>query len=151
MKKVFILSIVVLFTMFLTSCVGGNKKLYNDILGGKHELRKFNVNTNTSTSSSGWYFIVLGGYSSTTSSSSIVRFYFLNYKDEYQLMEKSLTDVNIKIDSTAIKPYVKFYWTRNAQRDSSDIFRMYDYDVTKVVIYCKDSDFQPDININNLK
>lgn len=121
-----------------------------NVLGGKHELRKINVKTSASQSSSAWYFLVMGGYETESSTNSTVRFYFLNYKGEYQPMELPLTQVNIKIDSTVKNPYVKFYWIERERRE--DQFQtMYRNDVTRVVIYCKDSDFQPEININNLK
>ena len=78
-------------------------------------------------------------------------------KDEYlayasakrQLQEMDFDKVNIKIDSTAKIPYVKFYWS-----DYGSIykgFQIYEKAITRVVIYCKDEDFQPEININNLK
>jgi len=135
----------------LLSCSNENKiDAQKEVLGGKHLLRKFNVKTTTTTSSSGAFFLVVGGYSSYTSEQSIVRFYFLNYKGEYQLMEKYLSDVNIKIDSTVKEPYVKFYWIKRI-RTINEFNSMYNNDVTRVVIYCKDSDFQPELNINDLK
>ena len=112
------------------------------VLGGKHELRKFNVKTNTSTSTSAFYFLVVGSYSSTTTSNSIVRFYFKNHKDEFQLKEMPLNKVNIKIDSTVTEPYVKFYWVNN-NKTMDNTSAMYDYDITKAVIFVKILIFNP--------
>lgn len=150
MKKLLLLFISI---FLLLSCGDSNENKIDaqkEVLGGKHLLRKFNVKTTTTTSSSGAFFLVVGGYSSYTTEQSIVRFYFLNYKGEYQLMEKYLSDVNIKIDSTVKEPYVKFYWIKRI-RTINEYNSMYINDVTRVVIYCKDSDFQPELNINDLK
>lgn len=150
MKKLLLLFISI---FLLLSCGDSNENKIDaqkEVLGGKHLLRKFNVKTTTTTSSSGAFFLVVGGYSSYTTEQSIVRFYFLNYNGEYQLMEKYLNDVNIKIDSTVKEPYVKFYWIKRI-RTINEFNSMYNNDVTRVVIYCKDSDFQPELNINDLK
>jgi hypothetical protein len=159
MKK--LLFYLLLLSIVIFSSCGNSKedveyfkkenKDIESMLGGNHELRKFNVKTTSSTSTSGFYFLVVGGYSSTTSENTVVRCYFLNYKNEYQLMETRLTNVNIKIDSTCTKPYVRFYWSNDAgYYYNTDKDKIYDA-VTRMVIYCKDSDFQPDVNINNLK
>lgn len=151
MKKTLFISILSCLLIILISCQNEKQNVQQKVLGGKHILRKFNVKTTTTTSSSGSFFLVVGGYSSSTREKCMVRFYFLNYKGEYQLMEKYLTDVNIKIDSTVKQPYAKFYWTPRLRYDVSEYNSMYNYDVTRVVIYCKDEDFQPEININDLK
>jgi len=119
------------------------------ILSGKHELRKFNVKETTTTSSKASFFLIVGSYSSETTQSTEVRFYFKNYHNEWQLMIKPITSVNIKIDNSVIIPYIKFYWNDNNYH--SDIYSIYDECVSRVVIYCKNSDFIPEININNLK
>ena len=117
------------------------------LLNGKHELRKFNIKSSTETSSGGWWFIITGAYSSKTISEQSVRFYFKAVNGEYILKEMPLNKVNIKIDSTANIPYVKFYY-KDYNFHGHDI---YDYSITRVVIYCKDDDFRPEININELK
>ena len=117
------------------------------LLNGKHELRKFNIKSSTETSSGGWWFIIAGSYSSKTISEQSVRFYFKAVNGEYILKEMPLNEVNIKIDSTANIPYVKFYY-KDYNYHGYDI---YEYCITRVVIYCKDDDFRPEININELK
>jgi len=149
MKKIFY-AIVILF--IASSCRDSNKNnAYENVLGGKHELRKFNVKTLNQTSSSGYYFLVAGGYSSETVENSVVRFYFKNYRDEYQLLEMPITKVNVKIDSTTIKPYVKFYWSEEGRYGVNEWQKMYERSITRAVIFCRDSDFQPEINIDDLK
>jgi hypothetical protein len=125
-----------------------NSKRYNEILGGEHELRKFNIKTTTSSSSSAWFFVVAGGYSSREVSETKIRFYFKNYRGEFEFMEKNFDEVNIKIDNTVIIPFVKFYWNVIGGGAENSIYK---YNVTKVILYCKESDFQPEININDLK
>lgn len=146
--KVFFIATLALLASCQTRKEGS--KIYTDILGGKHKLRKFNVVTQTKQQSSAWFFVVGGGYESETIHETSVRFYFLNYKNEYELMEFPLSLVNVKIDNTAKRPYVKFYWNEN--RDASyDAFHELYSDICRVVICCKDSDFNPEININSLR
>ncbi len=148
-----LLSILMVIVFEFPSCQfesKQNRDIYQKVLGGKHDLRKFNVKTTTSQNVSAWYFLVMGGYSASTYNRSLVRFYFLNYKGEYQLKEMPLNQVNIKIDTSANKPFVKFYYNITG-RSEEQWGNMYDFDVTKAVIYCKESDFQPEININDLK
>lgn len=146
---------VLLFFVFansLSSCNDHEQEVdaYEKILGGKHELRKFNVRTETSTVTHGSYFLLMGSYSSQDVTDTRVRFYFKNHRDEYQFMELRLDDVNIKTDSTVVEPYVKFFWSDNGHSED-EWRRMYDWDVTGAVIYCKEEDFQPEININDLR
>ncbi len=134
----------------MTSCTNyqDNTKKFQKILGGNHDLRKFNIKTSTSSSTSAWYFLVMGGYSKESTSDTKVRFYFMNYKGEFQLKEMRLNAINVKIDSTAKVPYVKFNWSEaNSEVSEEDI---YNY-IERAVICCRENDFQPEININDLK
>jgi len=115
----------------------------------KHELRKFNVKTSIKTEQRGVWFFVLGSYSSKTTEESKIRFYFKSIKDEYIFKEMNFNKVNIKIDSTAKIPYVKFYWKNHGTTYQGN--GIYEHAITRVVIYCKEEDFQPEININELK
>ena len=148
--KTIINTLAFIFILSLAACDNKVHSEYEYVLGGNHILRKFNVKTTTSQSSSAFYFFVAGSYSSSTYSNTKVRFYFLNFKGEYQLMEQSLNDVNIKIDNNVVIPYVRFYWAEHP-RYREEWKTMYQHDVTGAVIYCKESDFQPEININDLK
>lgn len=145
-----------IFLLIVGSCHTENQpekqtpNSYDKILGGEHLLRKFTVNTVNSTRTEGWYFLVGGEYSSQTVKDIKVRFYFLNCKGEYQLLEFPLEKVNVKIDTSAITPFVKFYWVNN-NRTESEYNKMYENDITRIVIHCRENDFQPNININNLK
>ena len=151
--KLFNKILIMLFISFvLYSCNNDNNNEDNiseteRLLNGKHELRKFNIKSSTETSSGGWWFIITGAYSSKTISEQSVRFYFKAVNGEYILKEMPLNKVNIKIDSTANIPYVKFYY-KDYNCHGHDI---YEYCITRVVIYCKDDDFRPEININELK
>lgn len=154
MKTVIQIFLVVFLFSLLLSCSRSEEEIhadYMEILGGEHELRKFNVTTNNSSTSHTWYFLVAGGYSTSSSESAVVRFYFLNCKGEYQLKELYLNDVNIKIDNSITNPYVKFYWNESSCYKKEEYSDMYDYEITRAVIYCADSAFQPEININDLK
>lgn len=144
--------IIIIFFTILASCVqhGDYSKEYEKVLGGKHKLRKFNVKTENSTVTRGSYFLLMGSYSSRDVSETKVRFYFYNHRNEYQFMEFPLERVNIKLDSTIKEPYVKFHW-RELGRTEKEWRTMYERDVTGIVIYCKEEDFQPEININDLK
>lgn len=147
-----------LFTimLFIVSCnitpPDPPEKLYpeKDI---KHKLRKFNVKTTTNTSSSGFYFVVIGGYSSRTDENTNVRLYFENCRKEYQFLELPLSYVRIKIDSTVIEPYIVFNNSRSYIYNSEG--RCYGnlsyHYVENAIISCRENDFQPDIDINDLK
>ena len=142
--------IILLLSTLLISCSPTEE--VQKAMNHRNTLRKLNVSTTTTKSSSAYFLLIGGGYSSHESTNTTVRFYFLNWKDEYQLMERPLTNVNIKIDSTVTEPYVTFEWSgmesSNVPEMRSDI---YEWHVRRATIHCKDSDFQPDININDLK
>lgn len=125
--------LIITSILFVLGSYTNNNTLHNEILGGKHELRKLSIE------SSSVYFLLIKNYSS-------VRFYFLNHNGEYQLMETELKNVKIKIDNTVVIPYVKFYWTNDNFRVREEVSKIYKYDITSVVIYCRDLDFQPNIN-----
>lgn len=156
LSAVFNIGIVALMflamTNLLSSCDGDkpDPTAYEKVLGGEHELRKFNVKTENSHVTHGSYFLLMGSYTSRDVSETNVRFYFKNHRGEYQFMELSLEDVNIKTDSTVSEPFVKFFWNENGH-DEDEWRMMYQYDVTGVVIHCKEEDFQPEININDLR
>lgn len=148
--KLFNKMLFMLFISFmLYSCNNNedNRSETERLLNGKHELRKFNIKSSTETSSEAWWFIITGAYSSETISEQSVRFYFKAVNGEYILKEMPLNKVNIKIDSTANIPYVKFYY-KDYNFHGYDI---YEWSIKRVVIYCKDDDFRPEIKINELK
>jgi hypothetical protein len=153
--KTSILALTKSFFILLVSCClfscGNEKKLneYEQLLSGKHELRKFNVKTTNKTESSGCWFFVVGSYSSKTTEESKIRFYFMTIKGEYVFKEMDFNKVNVKIDSTAKIPYVKFYWKNYGSTYSGNA--IYEHSITRAVIYCKEEDFQPEININELR
>lgn len=130
MKILFTIS---LFAIALYGCDSAeqNKKIRE----WKHELRKFNVG-NSQRGASGWYFLVMGGYTGASNEAK-VRFYYKDYQGEYSFMETTLDRVNIKIENTP-KPYATF----------SDAYHT---ELTRVVIHCREQDFQPEININQLR
>ena len=138
--------IILLIVIMLCSC-------HNDeiekALSGKHELRKFNVRSTKSSEHKAVWFFVIGSYSKSDIEETKVRFYFKTNNGEYMFKETDFEDVNIKIDSTADVPYVKFYWInpRGNNINGHDVYKL----ITRTVIYCKEEDFQPEININQLR
>lgn len=156
MRTFFIIPLIFMVILLIVGCCTSENKNepapnpYEKILGGEHPLRKFNVNNSIENKVDAWYFLVVGQYSSQNIENTKVRFYFLNCKNEYQLLEFPLEKVNIKVDTNAMVPFVKFYWN-NHNRDETQYNQMYENDITRVVIHCRENDFQPSININNLK
>lgn len=141
---------ILLVSCCLFSCSSETKtNEYEQLLSGKHELRKFNVKSTTKTQSNGCWFFVVGSYSSKTTQESKIRFYFKTIKGEYVFKEMEFNKVNIKIDSSANNPYVKFYWKNRGSVYSGNL--IYENAITRAVIYCKEEDFQPEININELR
>lgn len=141
---------ILLLSCSLFSCSNKNKvNEYEQLLSGKHELRKFNVKSTTNTQSSGYWFFVVGSYNSKTIEESKIRFYFMTINGEYVFKEMNFNKVNVKIDSTARIPYIKFYWKNLGSSYSGNA--IYENAITRAVIYCKEEDFQPEININELQ
>lgn len=149
MKTLFYLS---LFLLSICSCDlnSHSEENHQKVLGGNHELRKFNVRSKTTHYTHEYFFLVVGGYGSEDITDTKVRFYFKNHFGAYQFMERDFEDVTIKTDSTITTPYIRFYWSKS-DRDLDEWRQMYDYDVTGIVIHCHERDFQPEININDLK
>jgi hypothetical protein len=153
-KRTYGILAAVVFALFLilvlcTSCVQ-RVDPEEDESTHKHLLRKFNVKTSTSSGSSAWYFLVAGGYSSHDYRETNVRFYFLNCRDEYQFMELPLNNVRIQIDSVQ-HPYATFTMDRKYNSRCFDVHILPGTYIDNVTIHCNESDFQPEININDLK
>lgn len=136
--------------IFITSCTISESNVIPEE-GIKHPLRKFNVKTTTSEHSSASFFLVMGGYSSSKSEQTNVRFYFRNCKGEYQFQEIPIGKIRIKTDSTITVPFVTFDvgGISNPQNRCYDLD--YEWRISSATIYCKETDFQPEININDLR
>jgi hypothetical protein len=118
-------------------------------VGKKHALRKFNIKTTSKETSSASYFLVMGSYSSSKTEFTTGRFYYQNCLGEFQLMELPLNRIRIKIDSTQA-PFVEIKPEFiNKYRKCYEILD--GYYVESVTIHCGDSDFQPEISINDLR
>ena len=134
------LSCIITF-LLISACYSENEiKKYDDMYGGKYELRKFNVRTSTENTSSAFFFMFIGGYTSNTTEVTHVRYYFKNYKGDYEFGNTHLNMINIRIDNTITQPYLTYDY-------HLDGF----FTIDKVILHCRDSDFIPEININNLK
>lgn len=119
-------------------------------LNKKHELRKFNVKTTTENYSHGGFFLIMGSYSSGEITETNVRMYFKNCEGSYQLLELPLNMLKIHINDSIKIPYVILditneNWTCTRLQNMSSAW------YNSVTVYCKEEDFQPEININQLK
>lgn len=128
-----------LFSLLMLCVLGG---CYSDqeekqLMSYKHELRKFNV-SNQKNASNGWYFVVVGGYTGN-SETTIVRLYAKDNDGSFTLIEAPLKAIKVKIEDIKT-PYL----TKGCA--SRMIDGCYSY-----VIHCRESDFQPEININQLR
>ena len=133
--------------LFAISFFGCNKISID--LTGKHELRKFNTHIDNRLYTS--YFLFFGSSSHSTYES--VRFYWKDKDNEYICQEEDYSNISLMIDSTAVVPYVTFAPTI-VSRDKLDgwtKYKLYAYGIDHVIIHCKESDFQMDNNINDLK
>jgi len=155
--KSFVLStiktlLILAFSLLITSCTNEQPKDEDSecyrLLSGKHELRKLNVKNTTTTTESGCYFLIVGSYSSQTTEKAKARFYFLSINNEYIFKEMDLEKVIIKTDSSVQTPYVKFYFNI---ADYYSEYEIYEQCITRAVIYCKEEDFAPEINIDELQ
>ena len=134
-----------LILLLMPACTTDKKSFPEESV--KHLLRKFNVKTSISEHTSAYYFLVMGGYSSSKNEQKKVRFYFQNCLGEYQFLELELKQIRIKTDTTK-NPYVIMHMGRN-NMSCQEI--EYDFQINYVTIHCKESDFQPEININDLR
>lgn len=138
---------LIIICSFLLCIACENKSIKAKPDMAKHELRKFNVKNSISGHSSAWYFLVAGGYESGLTEKTTIRFYYKNCNGEFQFLDLPLTDVRIKID-TVEKPYAIFNMEYASVKCTSV---KYDFEVNYVTIHCKEQDFQPEININDLR
>ena len=150
-KLILLASGIITMMLLLSSCQMNKFDEHEYLLSGKHELRKFNVKESATTTSRGSWFLVVGSYESQTKTESKVRFYFKTRNDEYVFKELDFEKVVLKIDSTAKVPYVKFYWNNCGCGYHPNDMQIYERAITRAVIYCKEEDFAPEININDLK
>lgn len=151
-KNILILLLGIIFLVL--SCIPNSEyKEINKIYGDKYELRKFNVKTGSTTESSGYFFVIVGGYDSKTMESTNARMYFKNYKGQYEFLEMPLNKVQIKTDTLVTIPYITFDYTKDSFYDMrmNDSDNNYYLPYMKIIIHCKESDFMPEININDLK
>ena len=139
-------AILVIYSLFSCSQPQINER--ERLLSGKFELRKFNVKTTINQQTCGYWFLVVGSYSSKTVEESKIRFYFLTRFGDYMFKEMDFKKVNIRIDSTIKVPYIKFYWAKYSHNGG---YNIYEYDITRAVIYCKNEDFKPEINFSELR
>lgn len=152
---------IVLFTLlaFLSSCdYNQNAVILDKMFGGKHELRKFNVKTSSMSETHACFFLLIGSYSQKTIAKTNVRFYFKNYRGEFQFYEMPIYKVNIKIDNTVEYPYMMFLYGDDPSllnlriRDTYEDYELaFSRRIVSATIFCKDSDFQPEIDINGLR
>lgn len=152
MKNLTLMAYSLLFAIVSTissSCSRSDKiEECVQMLYGNHELRRFNIRSSEITKSSGTWFLVSGSYNSETKEDSKIRFYFKTIRGEYIFKELDFNNVIIKIDSLAENPYVRFYWSKCESYPTTEI---YEKAITRAVIYCKDEDFSPEVNINDLR
>jgi hypothetical protein len=146
MKKIIIL---ILSVITFASCQE-NKENYPE-LNVKHELRKFNVKTTSEKYASGGFFLIMGSYSSGETQKTNCRMYFKNCEGSYQLLDIPTSMVKIHIIDTLTKPYV----TLDLYNEGWTCVRLLNMNpgiwYRSVTVYCKESDFQPEININDAK
>lgn len=152
MKKLLYLLLTV--TLF-SSCVKQKDvdHAYNTAFAGKHDLRKLNVKSTTTKQISASYFLIAGSLSGSETTSVKVRFYFKNYRGEFQFVETSLRTIDIQIEDSIIVPYITFVYIPDPNMGyGTDPRYINDHESwSRIIIHCKESDFQPDININDLK
>lgn len=128
----------------------------DEMFGGKYPLKRINVKETDIKTSTGWFFLVGGRYSSEETTEVKIRLYFKNYRGEYTFLEMPFDNVRIKTEQYIGTPYIRF--TSVPKIDRSDTYEDNDFDRLLrwygrdgIVIHCKESDFTPEININDLR
>jgi len=156
MKKLFLL----LFIATLSSCINTKEIAKNDIdpyLKGNHELRRLSqLERKTPSTLSASYFLFWGSASAKGESiQSYIGFAWENHLGEYVLSKVETTNIRIKFDEKANIPYVTFGY-------NGEELAVYQYDVPAqlsfivsnrlhyVVIHCREQDYMPEYNIQNI-
>jgi len=157
MKKIivihFLLICLIGLALFsITSC--GNtepKKSYTEqLFEGKHELRKFNVTTETGERWSGSYFLIGGGASGSTYSNTKITFAWKLHSGEYALSELERSKIRVRIDSTIKKPYITFRWSKPRGNEEKTLEYLMSGYVNYIVVHCREEDFPTEVNIKEL-
>lgn len=140
--------ILILTIILLVSCDGKSyESPVNNILTGEHELRRFKIATKEGYSWSESYFLLGGGGSGRTYKETKVSFSWKMNTGEYAISEIEIGKIRVRIDSTAIKPYIKFNWRASQNTDLEYLFL---YKVNYMVITCREEDYPININLHDL-
>lgn len=134
----------------ITSCgnVESQKSYTEQLFEGKHELRKFNVTTETGERWSASYFLIGGGGSGSTYSNTKITFAWKLHSGEYALSELQRSKIRVRIDSTIKKPYITFRWSKSAHEENLEY--LMSYKVNYIVVHCREEDFPSEVNIKEL-
>jgi hypothetical protein len=157
MTPVLLLAVLVVFGVVGLLTYSGIKSIEKvrepskseQLFSGTHELRKFKVITETGTKWSSSYFLVAGSASGKTVSDTRVSFSWKLNNGMYAISELPLSKIRVMINDSIQKPYVKFRWG-GMMFNTNQIEDYMNHDVIYMVVYCKESDFPMEININQL-
>lgn len=122
-------------------------------LDGNHELRKFKTVTKEGYRMSGSYFLLGGSVHGSSFKEVIISFSFQMPNGDYAMGELPMSKIRVHVDSTIIKPYVKFdyeYFSFYSNGNGKLLQFALDNSVNYMTIYCKEEDFPYDVKMTDL-
>lgn len=158
MKKLILLALVAICAC---SCINSEdySKELNEVFSGKHELRRLtNIDVNTSSSISASYFLFWGSAQAKgESSNQFVAFSWRLKNGEYVFSKVNPENIRLIFDNKISTPYITFGYNPelmygvDGKPVNSNIPYLVQYQISYIVIHCKESDYTKKININDLR
>lgn len=152
MKKLLLLPLLWL----ISSCVE-RKVDVDPYLAGNHELRRLSsIERKTPSTLSASYFLFWGSMSGKgESSESYVGFSWKNKSNEYVLSRVESSKVRLKFEQKTDRPYVTFGYdpviiSKRTNDVNANLAWIVSSEIDYIVIHCKESDYSPDFNAQDI-
>lgn len=147
-----------LATILLFSCNWDKEqKDFERYFKGNKELRRISQQeVKTPQTFSASYFLFFGSAESSGGDKiNYIAFSWKNADGEYVLSKVPIEKTRIKFDENAKTPYITFGyndepWVGNEQSVNADINHQIEINIDYIVIHCRESDYSPNINTQNI-
>lgn len=107
MRKLLVLSIIMVFTLLFTSCLKEKFSDFREFYGGEHKIVKMFNDRGGTSSESASFFLFAGGYSSSSSEGPMVTFYWRAKNGVDYPLTLKITQVTVKRDESVDEPLIK--------------------------------------------
>jgi hypothetical protein len=154
MKK--LLMVAVMATV-LSSCIDEHKDI-DKIFSGNHELRRLDYLDIKHPANFGASYFLLFAHASGSGESTeqYISFSWKLKNGEYVLSKVPMEQIRVKFEASAVKPYISFGYNLETiqlggRSANSMIPYIVKYGMDYVVVHCRESDYKPKIEINNIR